>query len=80
MKLPRDVDARQLIKALARLGYSETRQSGSHIRLACESPERHSVTIPNHSPLKAGTLNAILGEVATRHGMEKQQLIRTLFA
>lgn len=80
MKLPRDVDARQLIKALARLGYSETRQSGSHIRLTCESPERHSITIPNHSPLKAGTLNAILGEVATHRGMDKQQLIRTLFA
>lgn len=80
MKLPRDVDARQLITALARIGYLETRQSGSHIRLTCESPERHSVTIPNHSPLKAGTLNAILGEVAARHGIDKQQLIRTLFA
>jgi hypothetical protein len=34
---------------------------------------------PNHSPLKAGILNAILGEVATRRGMDKQQLIRDLF-
>ena len=63
----------------SRLSYSETRQSGSHIRLTCESPERHSLTIPNHSPLKPGTLNAILGEVAIRRGMDKQQLIRILF-
>lgn len=33
MKLPRDTDARELIKALQRIGYQVVRQSGSHIRL-----------------------------------------------
>jgi predicted RNA binding protein YcfA (HicA-like mRNA interferase family) len=36
MKLRRDVDAAELIKALSKLGYRVVRQSGSHIRLQCE--------------------------------------------
>jgi predicted RNA binding protein YcfA (HicA-like mRNA interferase family) len=79
MKLPRDVDARQLVKALAVLGYSVTRQSGSHLRVTCSVPSTHSVTIPNHSPIKPGTLNAILAEVAAHHHVEKSALVRILF-
>jgi predicted RNA binding protein YcfA (HicA-like mRNA interferase family) len=52
MKLPRDTDARELIEALQRIGYDVVRQSGSHIRLQTEQPKPHSLTIPNHSPLK----------------------------
>ena len=33
MKLPRDMDAPDLIKALQGIGYQVVRQSGSHIRL-----------------------------------------------
>lgn len=46
MKLPRDVDARRLIKALARIGYGMTCQSGSPIRPACTMPTPHSITVP----------------------------------
>ncbi|NLH62374.1 MAG: addiction module toxin, HicA family [Ignavibacteriales bacterium] len=35
-----------IIRALALLGYKESRQRGSHIRLDC--PGRKSVTVPNH--------------------------------
>ncbi|MGH8234438.1 MAG: type II toxin-antitoxin system HicA family toxin [Rhodanobacteraceae bacterium] len=80
MKLPRDVDAHQLIKALARLGYRVTRQTGSHIRLSCAELESHSITVPNHSPLKVGTLNAILSDVAAHLRIDKADLIRRLFA
>lgn len=79
MKLPRDVDARQLVKALAALDYRVTRQTGSHIRLTCASPTSHFVTVPNHSPLKAGTLSAILGEVAAHRRIEKAALIQRMF-
>lgn len=48
MKLPRDVSGAKLIKALARIGYRVTRQSGSHVRLTCDQPTQHHVTIPNH--------------------------------
>lgn len=82
MKLPRDVDAQQLIKALATLGYQVSRQTGSHIRLTCESPTTHSLTVPNHAPIKAGTLSAILADIAdiaSHRRIEKATLIETLF-
>jgi predicted RNA binding protein YcfA (HicA-like mRNA interferase family) len=79
MKLPRDVDAHSLIKALARLGYRPTRQTGSHIRLTCQQPTPHSLTIPNHSPIKPGTLSAILTEVSMQRRVEKSALIDELF-
>lgn len=79
MKLPRDVGARQLIKALAKLGYRVARQSGSHIRLTCKAPAPHSLTVPDHDPIKPGTLNAILGEVSAHHRIDKTELIAKLF-
>ena len=33
MKIPRDLSGSELIKRLKKLGYTPTRQSGSHIRL-----------------------------------------------
>ncbi|WP_049623035.1 type II toxin-antitoxin system HicA family toxin [Frateuria defendens] len=78
MKLPRDMDAAELIKALGRLGYRAVRQSGSHVRLQCDDPV-HAITIPNHRPLRVGTLAAILADVAATHGVERDALIGLLF-
>ena len=78
MKLPRDMDAPDLIKALQRIGYRVVRQSGSHIRLQCDQPKPHALTIPNHSPLKLGTLAAILADVAAHQGLTREALLRTL--
>ena len=64
MKLPRDVSADRLIKTLKSLGYEVVRQRGSHIKLRHLGPPTHVVSVPNHNPLKKGTLHAILGEVA----------------
>lgn len=77
MKLPRDMDAAELIKALSRIGYRIVRQSGSHIRLQCSAP-LHSLTIPNHRPLRIGTLAAILADVAARREIDKEVLARQL--
>lgn len=79
MKLPRDIDTPQLIKALRKFGYEPTRQTGSHIRLTSQLKEQHHITIPNHDPLKIGTLNAILTDVAQHLGMDKSVLIEKLF-
>jgi len=49
MRLPRDLDAPELIKALERVGYRVVRQSGSHILLQSDDPQPHAMTIPNHS-------------------------------
>lgn len=58
MKLPRDMDAPELTKALQRIGYRVVRQSGSHIRPQSDQPKPHALTIPNHAPLKLGKLAA----------------------
>lgn len=79
MKLPRDLSGAQLIKALERLGYQPTRQSGSHVRLTCASPEEHHLTVPLHDPLRVGTLAAILADVAAHHRLTRDALIARLF-
>ena len=50
MKLPRDTDTREPIKALQRTGYQSYATSGSHIRLQSGEPKPHSLTIPHHPP------------------------------
>ena len=79
MKLPRDIDSQQFIKSLYKFGYEPTRQSGSHIRLTTQQNGQHHITIPHHDPLKIGTLNAILTEVAQHLGIPKQELVERLF-
>jgi predicted RNA binding protein YcfA (HicA-like mRNA interferase family) len=79
MKLPRDLDADSLIRALARIGYHVSRQTGSHIRLQSEHPD-HAITIPNHRPLRVGTLSAILADIAEKHGTDRESLLGRLFA
>ena len=77
MRTPRDLDGIRLIKRLRKLGYEQTRQSGSHVRLTRQSDGGdHHVTVPLHSPLRVGTLSAILGDVADHLGMSKDDLIR----
>jgi predicted RNA binding protein YcfA (HicA-like mRNA interferase family) len=79
MKIPRDISANQIIKMLSKLGYSKTRQVGSHIRftLIKEGNSFH-ITIPNHNPIKIGTLNSILNAVSQHLKLSKQDLINNL--
>ncbi len=79
MKLPRDISGQDLIKYLKVYGYEVTRQSGSHIRLTTIKNGEHHITIPNHSPLKIGTLSSILADIATHFNLSKDQLITELF-
>ena len=53
MKLPRDISGIELAKALSRVGYVTTRQTGSHVRLTLSSEPQHHITIPAHQPLKS---------------------------
>jgi predicted RNA binding protein YcfA (HicA-like mRNA interferase family) len=79
MRLPRDLSGAQLIRALAGLGYLSNRQTGSHVRLTCEAPSQHHITVPLHDPLRIGTLAAILAEVAEVHGLTREELLQRLF-
>ena len=79
MKLPRGLTGAELVRSLQRLGYTVTRQTGSHIRLTCTQPFEHHLTVPNHDPVRVGTLSSILNEVAIAHAMTREQLIEKLF-
>jgi predicted RNA binding protein YcfA (HicA-like mRNA interferase family) len=79
MKLPRDISSNQLIKNLKPLGYIVTHQTGSHIRLSTEQNGQHHITIPQHDPLKIGTLAAILADIAAHFNLSKNELIELVF-
>jgi predicted RNA binding protein YcfA (HicA-like mRNA interferase family) len=59
--------------------YKSTRQTGSHIRLTTQINGEHHITIPNHDPIKLGTLSAILSDIAVHQKKTKEQVINELF-
>ena len=79
MKIPRDLTGEALIKLLKPLGYSVSRQSGSHIRLTTSQNGEHHITVPNHKPLKIGTLAAIISDIAGHFNKTKEELFKELF-
>ncbi len=79
MRLPRDLSGTDLARALRKLGYETTRQTGSHMRLTTQENGEHHITIPRHDPLRVGTLSAILGDVADHLGITRDELARRLF-
>lgn len=78
MRLPRDLDSDRLVRTLVTLGYRPTRQTGSHIRITTELNGEHHEAIPNHSPIKIGTLQSILSSIARHHGLSVQELLEKL--
>ncbi|RLS31722.1 MAG: type II toxin-antitoxin system HicA family toxin [Planctomycetota bacterium] len=79
MRLPRDVSGAALVAALSGFGYVLTRQKGSHVRLSTDAHGQHHITIPLHDPLRVGTLNAILKDVAEHAGLTRDEVAETLF-
>jgi predicted RNA binding protein YcfA (HicA-like mRNA interferase family) len=79
MRLPRDLSGRDLAKALSKLGCEITRQTGSHIRLTTNRNGEHHVTVPDHRPMRVGTLGAIVGDIARHQGVDRDELAQTLF-
>jgi len=79
MKLPRDLGGEELATRLGKYGYQVIRQTGSHIRLTSTyKGTEHHLTVPRHKPLRVGTLNGIINDVAAYLEMEKQNLIDDL--
>ncbi len=54
------VSGREVVKALAKIGYAFDRQRGSHIIIRQQSPPHRRLTVPDHNELAKGTLRAIL--------------------
>jgi len=77
MKTPRNLSAKDLIKILSKYGYEVTRQKGSHIRLTKSSEKGvHNITVPNHDPIKLGTLSSIISSVADNLGIDKEDFFK----
>ena len=57
MKIPRDVNGVEAVRALKRFGFVHLRQTGSHLILRKDS---RTVVVPQHKPLKPGTLKGII--------------------
>ena len=68
-----------MVKALRQVGYETSRQTGSHIRMVTTEHGQHHVTIPNHHPIKVGTLSGILGDVAAHLEISRDELVQRLF-
>jgi len=79
VRLPRDISGTDLIKALSRVGYRVTRQTGSHVRLTRDLAGLQHITIPAHDPLKVGTSAALFGEVAQHLEVSRDGLLERLF-
>jgi predicted RNA binding protein YcfA (HicA-like mRNA interferase family) len=53
-------------------------KTGSHIILVTEQPVHHRISIPAHKPVRVGTLEGILKDVASHKGVTKQDILRSL--
>jgi predicted RNA binding protein YcfA (HicA-like mRNA interferase family) len=79
VNIPRDLHGRDLAAALCRRwGYQKVNQVGSHIILQTETPQHHRVSVPDHKPLRIGTLNGILRAVAAAKGVSREDIIGSL--
>lgn len=79
MKIPRDLNGRDLIKTLCRnWGYRIVHQVGSHVILETDAPSHHRLAVPDHRVLRVGTLNGILRAVAEHKKVTREDILNTL--
>lgn len=78
MKLPRDLNGADLVAALKRLGYRQTRQTGSHVRMTVSVPRQAHLTVPLLRPIPPGTLAAILKDAAAHLDTKVEELLKRI--
>jgi predicted RNA binding protein YcfA (HicA-like mRNA interferase family) len=79
LRIPRQLSGQDVARALRVLGYERVRQDGSHLRLTTQVNGTHHVTVPNHQPLKIGTLlGGVLKPVAAHHRLTVEDLLAKL--
>ncbi len=71
MKLPRDVNGDQAVRALSRLGFQDLRQTGSHRIMR---KDVRTVVIPMHRPIKPGTLKGLVEQA----GLKMEEFVAAL--
>jgi predicted RNA binding protein YcfA (HicA-like mRNA interferase family) len=79
MKLPRDLSGEELVKHLCkRWKYLKIHQVGSHIILQTQHPTSRRIAVPEHNPLRIGTLNGILASVAAHKNVPKEAILKDI--
>ena len=79
MKVPRDVSGTHLANVLCRRWqYAKVHQVGSHIILETSEPTHQRIVIPEHDPVRLGTLIAILRAVAQHKSVTRDAIIGSL--
>lgn len=79
MKIPRNLKDSDLADILCRSwDYLIIHQQGSHIILETQIPKHQRISIPNHNPLRVGTLNSILRAISLHKQVSKQDILDTL--
>jgi predicted RNA binding protein YcfA (HicA-like mRNA interferase family) len=79
LKVPRDLQGRDLAETLCRhWGYRRVHQVGSHIILQTDDPGHHRLSVPDHKPLRIGTLSAILRDVAAAKHVAREDILASL--
>jgi hypothetical protein len=79
MKTPRNLSGKELASVLVRKwSYIIVHQTCSHIILVTEQPSHHRISIPAHKPVRVGTLEDILKDVASHKGVSKEDILRSL--
>ena len=79
MKVPRDLSGAELVKALSRnWGYRQVNQEGSHVILETDAPGHQRISVPNHNPIRVGTLNGIIRVVANHKQVDRNTILESL--
>jgi predicted RNA binding protein YcfA (HicA-like mRNA interferase family) len=79
MKIPRDVSGTHLANVRCRRWqYAKVHQVGSHIILETSEPTHQRIAIPEHDPVRLGTLISILRAVARHKGVTRDAIIASL--
>jgi predicted RNA binding protein YcfA (HicA-like mRNA interferase family) len=60
------VSGRDVVKALAKIGYVFDHQRGSHIALRHKQPPHRRLTVPDHREIAKGTLRALIRQAGLR--------------
>ena len=79
MKIPRDVSGRDLADTLCRRWrYVRVHQVGSHIILETSEPTHQRIAIPDHDPVRLGTLISSSASSPEHKGVTRDAIIATL--
>jgi predicted RNA binding protein YcfA (HicA-like mRNA interferase family) len=79
MKIPRDVSGTHLADVLCRhWQYTKVHQVGSHIVLETSEPAPQRIAVPDHHPIRLGTLTSILRAVAQHKGVPRDAIVESL--